>query len=210
MNGKRTTFSAILQRGDLALERLHLHCQCPTQIPQLPKILKLGLFGGNAGRQSRRWLGGGLTKPCPGKHRGWSWIRHRERMWHAKCCLPQTRQRRLVITGFGRGRWAESASHALGPKRANINTRVYVPFPVPLATLALHHPGFDPSARPSTLPRMARLNDFTAPPESIEARMSECPARLGIPLTRSSSQAPIRATEPRNRSSQFNAVSSHP
>ena len=44
------TFRAIFQRGNLALERLHLHGQCTAQIAQLPQILELGFFGSNAGR----------------------------------------------------------------------------------------------------------------------------------------------------------------
>ncbi len=67
-----TTFGAILQRGNLALERLHLHGQCPTQIPQLSEIFEFGLFRGDARRQRRRGLGGWLAEPSTGEHGGWS------------------------------------------------------------------------------------------------------------------------------------------
>lgn len=64
----KPTFSAVLQRGNLALERLHLHGEGAAQITELAEILQLGLFGGNAGGQSR----GGLGLAAPWKHGRWS------------------------------------------------------------------------------------------------------------------------------------------
>lgn len=61
-----TTFSAILQRGNLALERLHLHSQCPTQVAQLPEVFEFGLFRGDARRERGRGLGDWLAKPGTG------------------------------------------------------------------------------------------------------------------------------------------------
>ncbi|KAF3385574.1 hypothetical protein F1880_002026 [Penicillium rolfsii] len=61
-----STFGAILQRGNLALERLHLHSQCSTQIAQLPEVFEFGLFRGDARRQRGRRLGDWLAEPGTG------------------------------------------------------------------------------------------------------------------------------------------------
>lgn len=60
------TFSAILQRGNLALERLHLHSQCSTQIPQLSEVFEFGLFRGDARGERGRGLGDWLAEPGTG------------------------------------------------------------------------------------------------------------------------------------------------